>query len=63
MSKLTKKEFEAFKGLDMSYEIMDKQIKKIAPSCHFTKMDYQYGWEGVEDYWECSHCGHTREVK
>lgn len=58
--KLTKEEFEAFEGLDYSYEKMQEEIEKTAPKCHFTIMNLEVGED--ESWWECEHCGHTREA-
>ncbi len=35
------------------------------PKCHMTPMDYvcaDDGTNGQVEYWECRHCGHTKEV-
>ena len=29
------------------------------PTCHFTKMEYDGGYEYDEWGWVCKHCGHT----
>lgn len=58
--KLTREEFEAFKGLDDSYNEMQDKIEKSAPKCHFTVMNLEHG-ERDEMWWECEHCGHAKE--
>jgi len=59
---LTDKEYEAFEGLEESYEYFDKKLQELAPTCHFTKMNYEQGDEYGEQWWECLHCGHTKEI-
>ena len=57
---LSKKEIEAFEGLNQSYADMEDDLNKRAPHCHFRPMflDGPYG----DAWWECSHCGHTKAV-
>lgn len=36
-----------------------------APVCHFAPMKYEAADNGnacVEHWWECAHCGHTKEI-
>jgi len=45
-----------------------KAFKQRSPRCHFKQMDLVYGehpsGSGVpERWWECSTCGHTKDVK
>lgn len=64
---MSEQDYEAFEGLEQSYIEMEKEFYKAAPICHFTKMSYEY----TEDYfgddliywWECKHCGHTKDIK
>lgn len=58
---LTAEEIEAFDGLNQSYMDMEDRINKTAPRCHFRPMAFEQ--EGYEAWWECSHCGHTRQVR
>jgi len=34
------------------------------PKCHFTEMFLDHADDGCESvaYWECEHCGHTKEA-
>ena len=61
MNKLTQEEYDAFAGLDASYEEMDRRLYEAAPKCHFTKMSYEQGEVGEGDWWECLHCGHVKD--
>ena len=39
--------------------------KNTAPTCHFKSMNYEAadnGNAGVDYWWECAHCGHTKEI-
>lgn len=63
MEDLTSEEVAAFEGLDYSYQKMYEELEEMAPICHFTKMNYEYGDNyGDEDWWECIHCGHTKKL-
>ena len=61
MSELTREEFEAFEGLDQLYRDMEDSM--TPPMCHFTFMEMEYGDDGDRsvEWWECKHCGHTKE--
>ena len=64
MKDLAKIEQEAFEGMEYSYELMMKEIDAITPTCHFTKMIYESGeseYGYTDSWWECAHCGHTKE--
>jgi hypothetical protein len=54
----------AFEGLNESYIEMEKQNNSIAPKCHFKPMEFMNG-DG-DDYsntwWECSTCGHAKDI-
>jgi hypothetical protein len=62
---LTKEEYEIFDGMNRVNMEMSKSIDKAAPICHFRKMDYEAS-DSVDGYstnwWECSFCGHTKEI-
>lgn len=57
---LTKEQIDAFERLNESYIHMHEQQQKQAPRCHFTPMHYQEA--DYEAWWECPHCGHTKEI-
>ncbi len=53
---------EKFNEVMFKYEqsMTDYYSKLKAPKCHFKPMQYVAGEYG-ECWWECSHCGHTKE--
>lgn len=55
--------YQAFEGLEESYREMIEELDKNAPKCHFRKMALISGEVGDGDWWECSVCGHTKELK
>lgn len=62
---LTEKDIEAFAGGNQSYIDMNDRMTKKAPACHMRKMMYVSEYSelhGALEYWECSHCGHTRPI-
>lgn len=58
MTTLTDSEIAAFDGLEESYRIMEAEIIKHAPRCHFSPMMDE--GDDYENWWECSVCGHTK---
>jgi len=58
-------EFKIFDGMNKVNIEMSEQIYKNAPICHFKKMVYEESdsTDGCVTYWwECSVCGHTKDV-
>ena len=51
---------EILAGMDAAMTEYTKQLEAKAPRCHFTPMDLD-GWSD-EAWWECRHCGHTKEA-
>jgi len=42
-----------------------KETKNNQPMCHFTLMKFETAddWpNGQVSFWECQHCGHTKEI-
>lgn len=58
-------EFEIMDGMNkVNIEMHEKQME-TAPMCHFRKMfmDMSDATDGYyEQWWECSVCGHTKEI-
>jgi hypothetical protein len=54
-------QLRAFDGLEKSYRNMYDKI--IPPRCHLTPMEMESGDDGDRsvEWWECKHCGHTKE--
>lgn len=45
---------------------MNKDKAEEVPECHFTPMEYAWAddWpNGSVEFWECKHCGHTKEAQ
>lgn len=63
-SVLTDEEIAAFDGLEESYREMERELIKVAPICHFRPMNYESEVDGYysEQWWECSVCGHTKDM-
>ena len=62
---LSKEEIAVFDGMEQVNRDMEKKISESAPMCHFRHMfldeaDVTDGYS--EQWWECSVCGHTKEV-
>lgn len=58
-------EFEIFDGMNQVNMEMVAEIEAKAPMCHFRKMfmDMSDSTDGYyETWWECSVCGHTKEI-
>lgn len=57
-------EQEAFDGLNESYVEEDKRLEKIVPKCHMRPMQLiqQNYTDGIFLWWECSYCGHTKDL-
>jgi len=53
-----KEELAAFLGFDEAMAEIENNIK--APVCHFTPMSYESS--DYEEWFECGHCGHTKEI-
>lgn len=63
---MTRKEWDDFVKVNDEYnEAMRKyEQDNPPPKCHFTFMHLEYadnGNGGGVSFWECSHCGHTKE--
>lgn len=59
----SQEELNAFIGLNDSYIEMDRKNAERAPKCHFTPMSLHQG-DGenyANQWWECHHCGHTKD--
>lgn len=60
--KYTEKEIDdIMDGYEESWDKYVKDLRDSAPKCHFTPMDFVEG-ENYEAWWECYHCGHTKEA-
>ena len=51
---------EIFAGMEEVYKKEEARIAKVAPSCHFMPMNYETSDD--EAWWECSYCGHTKDI-
>lgn len=51
---------EIMAGMERATAEYMQWLDEIAPRCHFTPM--QLDGEGGEEWWECAHCGHTKEA-
>lgn len=51
---------EIMAGMENVWAEYAAHLDKIAPRCHFTPM--RLDGEGSEEWWECEHCGHTKEA-
>ncbi len=52
-------------GMERVNRLMEDQISKAAPMCHFRKMylEQSDSIDGYyEEWWECSVCGHTSSL-
>lgn len=60
-NEVSEEEYEAWVGLNESYDEMAREIESKAPRCHFMTMSLE-GDEGTMEgaWWECSFCGHTK---
>ncbi len=66
MEELTKEQIKAFDGMNQANIEMMEKLEKMAPRCHMKPMFLEEA--DVSDYhseqwWECSVCGHTKEVE
>jgi hypothetical protein len=57
--------FSIFDGMEDVNRAMESSRDEQAPMCHFRKMFYDQSdnTEGYyEEWWECSVCGHTKQL-
>lgn len=47
-------------GMDRAMDEWVRSVERKAPRCHFRPMMLE-GWSD-EQWWECSHCGHTKDI-
>lgn len=52
---------QIMEGMERATEEWLAHLKAIAPRCHFTPMKLE-GWND-ESWWECRHCGHTKDAR
>ncbi len=65
---ITKEEFKIFNDYNNFQNEYWGEVYSKAPICHFTPMEYEHGESIPEahsypDWWECKHCGHTKDMK
>lgn len=48
----------------MTEEEFIEEKNEVRPVCHFTPMEYVSADDGCQtvEFWECKHCGHTKEI-
>ncbi len=59
------KMFEIMDGMEEVNRKMADEIYAKAPTCHFRKMNLEVAdalGGGETSWWECSVCGHTKEI-
>jgi DNA-directed RNA polymerase subunit M/transcription elongation factor TFIIS len=62
---IDKEEFKIMEGMDAVNADMANKIEQSAPICHMRKMIFEQS-DSVDghytSWWECSYCGHTKEI-
>lgn len=53
---------EIMAGMESVWREETRRFEATAPKCHFARMSLESG-DGDEAWWECRHCGHTKELK
>ena len=51
---------EIFAGMDEVMAAEERRLNSIAPKCHFRPM--MFDTLDNEAWWECSYCGHIKEI-
>jgi hypothetical protein len=57
---VTQKEFKILHDYDLAMAALEEK-EMPPPRCHFRSMEFQ--WCEYEEWWECSHCGHTKHIR